>query len=359
MTTPVKVSVIIPCFNLGQYLEEAVQSVLEQHFQDFEILIVDDGSTEQETLRLLEGYSRPRTTLFRTPNQGLAKARNFLISRARGEYFCALDADDKLHPQFLEKTVATLDSDSSLTFVSTHLRMFGLEDRTWPSEPRCDLPALLAEDTVITAALVRRAAVIAVGCYDERMPHQGDEDWDLWISLAEAGYKGGTLPDVLFFYRRRLGAMSAGCSVGVVHIDLMRYLIRKHGDSYRAHLLEVLLWNEREIGELRRANMQMEEEIAASLVPSVNRRRAELEHLRDRLALARRHQQFEVDAVVAAASERDLVEQHHQELAAMDAEYRRCLDEVAALRASSSWRVTAPLRAPLQFWHWLRERILT
>jgi glycosyltransferase involved in cell wall biosynthesis len=153
-----RVSVIIPCFNLGAFLADAVDSVLAQTFQDLEILIVDDGSTDPETQRLLDGYTRPRTRVFRTPNSGLAAARNFLIGQARGEYLCALDADDKLHPRYLEATVAALDADASLTFVSTHLRMFGDEDRVWPDTARCDLPALLADDTVITPSDDRRSS---------------------------------------------------------------------------------------------------------------------------------------------------------------------------------------------------------
>ena len=358
-----KVSVIVPCYNLGQFLDETIDSVLEQTYQDFEILIVDDGSTEPATLRALEHFARPKTTLFRTENQGLAKARNFLIAHAKGEYLCALDADDVLHRDFLEKTVRVLDSEPSLTFVSTHLEMFGLDNQRWPPDPRCDLASLLAEDTVITAALVRRAAVLAVGGYDEGMPHQGDEDWDLWLSLVASGYRGRILPDVLFFYRRREHSMSTECSIGAVHIDLMRYLVRKHGDHYRAHLVEVLLWNEREISELRRANMQLEAESASSLAPTLERRRLEVQHLRDRLVEVQRRRRLEEQAddpgtpAAGVASIANVLGGHRRELEALDAEYERCLAEVEALRTSLSWRLTAPLRAPLDLVRGLRRRL--
>src|SRR3982751_4404826 len=126
------VSVLVTCFNLGEYLEEAVDSVLAQTFTDFEILIVDDGSTDNATRLLLERFRRPRTRVFRTSNQGLARARNFLLARARGRYVSHLDADDRFHPEFLEKTVAVLDAHPEVTFVSTHLRMFGDEQGVWP-----------------------------------------------------------------------------------------------------------------------------------------------------------------------------------------------------------------------------------
>src|SRR4051812_33220552 len=90
------VSVIIPCYNHGAYIDEAIQSVLAQTLQDFEILVLDDGSTDPDTIALFASRTWPRTRLFRTENGGLAKARNFLLARCSGKYLCALDADDRL-----------------------------------------------------------------------------------------------------------------------------------------------------------------------------------------------------------------------------------------------------------------------
>jgi hypothetical protein len=162
---------------------------------------------------------------------------------------------------------------------------------------------------------------------------------------------------VLFFYRRRQSSMSAGCSTGAIHIDLMRYLVRKHIDRYRTYLVDVLLWNEREISELRRANMQLEEEIASSLEPALSRRHLEQQHLRDRLANARRHRELDTQAATSAASAstEEAIQQHRRDLQALDAEYRRSLAEVQALRTSLSWRMTAPLRAPLDLVRRLRR----
>ena len=117
-------------------------------------------------------------------------------------------------------------------------------------EPSLDLVTLLSEDTVITSSVARRAAVMAVGGYDEGMPAQGDEDWDLWISLVKAGYHGVILPEVLFFYRRRRGSMCDQCTSPATHLELFEYLLRKHGESYRTHLLDVLLLKEESLAEL-------------------------------------------------------------------------------------------------------------
>jgi len=183
------VSVIIPCYNLGEYLDAAVDSVLSQTFQDFEILIVDDGSTDPATQALLADYRRPGTRVMRTAHGGVSAARNLAIANTTGPYLCALDADDRLEPTYFAKAVPVLDADPTVTFVSCWLRTFGDESWEWKPE-RCDLPAILWEDTVLTAALVRRDAVAAVGGYDTQMPLQGAEDWDLWLTLVERGYRG-------------------------------------------------------------------------------------------------------------------------------------------------------------------------
>ena len=111
---PPRVTVIVPCHNLGAYLDEAVDSVFAQTFQDFDIIIVDDGSTDEATRRLLEGYDRPRTRVVRTENRGLPAARNVGLRLTSAPYLCALDADDRLAPTCLERSVATLDADPSL-----------------------------------------------------------------------------------------------------------------------------------------------------------------------------------------------------------------------------------------------------
>lgn len=335
MTAP-RVSVLVPCFNLGRYLPETMDSVSRQTFTDYEILLVDDGSDDPETVELLATASWPNTTVFRTPNRGLARARNFMLERSRGEYVCALDADDLLDPRYLERTVAVLDSRPDLSFVSTHLRMFGTEDRVWPGTDRCDLEALLCDDTVTTAALARRSAMVDVGGYDEEMPEQGDEDWDLWIRLVKAGHRGVILPDVLFRYRRRPGSMSDRCTNGQPHLDLIEYLVRKHEDAYRRQLQPVLLWKEERISELRRANMAIERDLDGFLRPAVDRRRKELSALRAR---------FEVASVSTPAADLPDLSALTAELRSLRAEYSRSQQEVRALRSSWSWKLMAPLRS--------------
>jgi glycosyltransferase involved in cell wall biosynthesis len=232
------VSVIVPCFNHGAFLPEAIESVSAQSFSDFEILLVDDGSNDASTLELLSRASWPKTQKLRIEHAGVTAARNFGIERASGRFLTFFDSDDRMHPEFLERTVSTLEGDASLSFVSCWVRLFGEE--SWDWQPRsCDFPQLLHECTVATAALVRRDAVHEVGGFDPSF-ELGHEDWELWLSLVERGYRGTILPEILFFYRRSGQSRSTVADRGATYVELYRDRLTKHEDAYRAHLFDVL-----------------------------------------------------------------------------------------------------------------------
>jgi GT2 family glycosyltransferase len=330
------VSVIIPCYNLGQYLDEAVESVLAQTYRDFEIVVVDDGSTDAVTRALFEDYRRPRTRVIRSAHGGVSAARNLAIANTTGRYLCALDADDRLEPTYFEKAVPVLDADASIAFVSCWLRTFGDEEWEWKPE-RCDLPTLLWEDTVLTASLVRREAVVAVGGYDTKMPIQGLEDWDLWLTLAERGRHGVILPEVLFNYRRRAGSLSTISWNGSGHLPLTTYRLGKHRELYEAHLVDVLLHQDSDTAALLRRNDELERELTSELEPEVALRREELATLRSRLAALRSTPAEDASAMA-------------QRLVDLEAALRAATTEVAALRTSMSWRITEPLRRAYGRW---------
>jgi glycosyltransferase involved in cell wall biosynthesis len=339
-----KVSVIIPCFNMGQYIDEAVDSVFAQTMQNFEIIIVDDGSTDPETIQLLSNYHRPNTRVFVTRNQGVAAARNCAIEHATGEYLCALDSDDRLHPTYLERAAALLDRDPALTFVSSWVQMFGASDELWKQDD-CDLPMLLAECTVMTAALVREEAVRSVGGYDTHMPAQGDEDWDLWISLVERGCRGVILPEVLFYYRRRPGSMCEVCTTGETHLRLVQYIMEKHKDNYQRHLTAILNRKQAEIGRLLHENYQVERHLYDRLRPIAASRRKEVERLQAKLDRVEKQTKLEANQGIIHE-----LEATKRRLEEKNAELQMKQAEVHALRASRSWRITAPIRAACDLW---------
>ena len=266
----------------------------------------------------------------------MSAARNLAIAETTGPYLCALDADDRLEPTYFEKAVAILDREPATTFVSCWLRTFGDEEWEWKPE-RCDLPTVLWEDTILTASLVRRQAVEAVGGYDTRMPIQGLEDWDLWLMLAERGYRGVILREVLFNYRRRPGSLSTVSWNGSGHLPLTEYRLAKHGGLYRKHLVDVLLHQDTETAAMLRRNDDIERYIATELEPTVAARQAEIAALNLRLA--------SLTPMRPDASDRT------REL---EAALTESAAEVRALRTSMSWRLTAPLRRAYDWW--LRAR---
>jgi glycosyltransferase involved in cell wall biosynthesis len=275
-------SVIIPCYNLGRYIDEAVQSALEQTFEDIEIVIVNDGSTDGFTNDLLANYRRPKTRVITTPNRGVMAARNLAIEATTGKYISALDADDILEPTYFEKAFRVLEADDSITWVSSWLRMFGDEDWEWKPE-RCDLVTLLGEQTVCTPAPVRRSAVRAIGGYDERMPKMGLEDWEFWINMAVHGYNGVILPEVLFRYRARADSLSKKAWFGEWHLELFRFMLEKHRAAYQAHLIELLDQREGRCCEVLATSYRIERHLDAWLEPMVARKEAELARLESRL----------------------------------------------------------------------------
>ena len=139
--------------------------------------------------------------------------------------------------------------------------MFGCEERVW-RQSRCDLPTLLAECTLHTAALVRRSAVVDAGGYCPDLPYPGYEDWDLWISIVERGGLATILQESLFYYRRRRGSMSSLYEAAGVHRALFDAIIGRHEASYARHWEEVFLRLQAETAAIRRANRDAEAYLA-------------------------------------------------------------------------------------------------
>jgi len=194
-----RVSVIIPCYNQGEFLEDSVSSVLDQSYQDLEIIIVNDGSTDEATNTLLTNYNRPKTKIITTDNQGLASARNNGIAVAQGDYILPLDADDKIGSAYVEKAVALLESDPQIGIVYCRAMLFGHIVKEWIL-PDYSLKEMLCDNIIFCSAFFRRKDWLEVGGYDAGM-HLGWEDYEFWLSLIEKGKEVHKIPEVLFFYR--------------------------------------------------------------------------------------------------------------------------------------------------------------
>ena len=201
-----KVSVVIPCYNQGRWLWEAIESVLAQDMGDFEIIVINDGSTDPGTNKIVEEIDHPKITTVTTVNQGLSTARNEAIARARGKYILPLDADDRIHPSYLGKASKLLDENPQLGIIYCRAEFFGEEQGVWDLEPY-RFPDILISPQIFASSMYRRSDWEAVGGYSTDMIH-GWEDYDFWLSLIEKGVGVHRIDEVLFAYRKTAGGMA-------------------------------------------------------------------------------------------------------------------------------------------------------
>ncbi|MGI9584505.1 MAG: glycosyltransferase, partial [Acidimicrobiia bacterium] len=199
-------SVVIPCYNQGKYIRDAVVSIFEQTEQSFEVVIVDDGSDDGTTPGALSALDLARVRVITQENGGLSAARNSGIGASRADLVVTLDADDMLEPEYLEVLGAALDQDADAAFAHCWAELFGDFSAMWATRPY-NRYQLLLSNSVVGCVVLRKAAWEAVGGYDETML-SGNEDWDLWIRLMRSGYGAVQVRQPLFRYRKHGVSMS-------------------------------------------------------------------------------------------------------------------------------------------------------
>ena len=211
------VSVVIPCFNYGNYVLDAIDSVLNQTLVNVEIIVVDGGSTDGKTVNILRGIHRPRTRiLFRDGRHLVGDNRNYGISLARGRYICCLDADDTLDATYLEKAAFYLET-YGYDIVSTSLNFVGAKEGHVGIMDRPGLTDLMGGNQLLTCAVFRRQLWEAVGGYFDVGvgKHHVAEDWDFWVRLAANGARIRNISgEYLFNYRiHEGGSLSSSADV--------------------------------------------------------------------------------------------------------------------------------------------------
>lgn len=222
------VSVVVPCYNGGEFLDGLLASLAAQTFRDFEIIIVDDGSTDPATLTKLQALAGEARVIHQE-NRYLPGARNSGFRVARGTFVLPLDCDDRLDPAYLSDVVtAARTSASDVGFVFTHMRLAGGASGNLAT--RCNRFEQLFLNHLPYCLLVRKAAWEAVGGYDESM-RDGMEDWEFNIRLLAAGYRGTAIANPYFVYTVRRDGMLLSKSVRR-HATIWRAIRRKHADLY-------------------------------------------------------------------------------------------------------------------------------
>lgn len=195
------VSVIIPCYNDGIFLNECLNSIYNQTYKPLEIVIVNDGSTDELTNNMLNNSTLPLAKTITIKHSGPSFARNAGIKVANGKYILPLDADDKIHSTYIEKGVEILEKQETTGIVYCQAECFGNVDGRWDL-PSYSLEVMLLDNVIFTSALFRKTDWQIVEGYDESLQH-GMEDYDFWLSLIEIGREVVQIPEVLFYYRVR------------------------------------------------------------------------------------------------------------------------------------------------------------
>ena len=199
------VSVVVTSFNYGQFVTEAIESVLAQTFKDLEVIVVEGGSSNPDSRFVVAELQRPRCRVLMQGGPHRAGAnRNFGISQARGRYICCLDADDMLAPTYIEKAVFLLER-HGYDVVSSAMKLMGSEQGQINIAEQPDLDALLDGNHVLTCAVFRRSFWEQAGGYrdvDPAVSGHLHEDWAFWIRLAALGARFRNLHhDAMLRYR--------------------------------------------------------------------------------------------------------------------------------------------------------------
>ena len=230
MTKPCKVSVIIPCFNHGEYLPEAVNSATAIEREDIETIVVDDGSTDERTRKEVDVLPAQGIKVVRQENKGLAAARNAGIAISRGEYILPLDADDRLRLGWIDRGIRILESNPLIGVIYGDAQCFGTRNDRWTTGP-FEPDRLLQWNYIHASALYRRSVWEQNRGYDGAMPVQGYEDWDFWLGALEHGWEFEYLREVFFDYRQAEQSMITRTREFESQIEM--FVASKHGLLYK------------------------------------------------------------------------------------------------------------------------------
>ncbi|WP_318643158.1 glycosyltransferase family 2 protein [Flavobacterium ardleyense] len=224
------VSVVVPCYNQAQYLDEALQSVLDQTYTDWECIIVNDGSPDN-TAEVAQKWVEKdfRFKYIHQENAGLSAARNAGIELAQGEFILPLDSDDKIGKDYLRFSVEVFQKDAEIKVVYCKARKFGSVDMDWDLPP-FDIDELFVDNMIFCSAFFKKEDWLSVGGYDINM-REGLEDWEFWISLLKDGAKVHQLERVEFYYRIKNNSMILSISK-VDKMKLKQYIMVKHSEFY-------------------------------------------------------------------------------------------------------------------------------
>lgn len=233
------IAVIIPCYNDGRFLPEALASIKACAPLVDVVVVVNDGSSEPETLNILaELEASGEVRIVHQENRGLSAARNTGIKAVQAEYFVPLDADNRLQPTLLSEGLKALQQNPEAAFAYTDCQEFG-ESRRYRTVGPFDPLRLLEGNYIDACALIRRLAWEEAGGYDENM-RLGHEDWELWLNFLSLGKKGIYVPVHGFDYRVRPDSLLATSNRDENRRSILRYVLAKHRSLYEKYAPDLI-----------------------------------------------------------------------------------------------------------------------
>lgn len=242
----IKISAVIPCYNHGKTLHQAIDSILKQTVKVDEIIVVDDGSTDKHTREIINSLENRTARVILLENSGPSIARNKGISESQCEYVLLCDADDYYSPFFIEKALLFFQNDNLVAGVTCYQRLFG-KSHGISKTSGGELKDFLSFNRAGTNMLLKKSVWQETGGFDESMT-QGYEDWEFWIRVTKSGYKIASIPEALYSYR--IQKKSHNHNAMNKHLENYKIIIDKHIESYRENALEVILEKEGEIQKL-------------------------------------------------------------------------------------------------------------
>lgn len=194
------VSVVIPCYNCERTIEETIETVLSQTYKNIEIILVNDGSTDN-TISTIKNFITDKESIMLVDqkNQGQSRTRNTGAKNAKGKYLLFLDSDDKIDSTFIEKCVNVLEKNPKTKIVYSQSAYFGAREGEWKL-PEYELKSFLRNNCIPITALIQKQDFDNVNGFDESLTFF--EDWELFLKIIIHGGKVYRIPETLFFYRQ-------------------------------------------------------------------------------------------------------------------------------------------------------------
>lgn len=243
------ISVVVPCYNQASYLNDALQSVLEQSYTNWECIIVNDGSPDNtEEIALLWLEKDKRFKYIKKQNEGVSIARNRGIEIADGEWILPLDGDDIVAKDYLKLASEVMINNPNVGIIYCKAELFGAKEGCWDL-PEFDIKTFLTRNLIFNCGFFKKSDWKQVGGYDERMV-SGREDWEFWINLIKVSKKEVVRLDYLgFFYRIKETSRNVDFIKNELNIrDTELQIFEKHKDLYYKHfgsIIKVLSENQR------------------------------------------------------------------------------------------------------------------